>query len=580
MVAALGLPALGGVIAVFALLAAAAPVLPPRSIGPATAGLCALGGLAALAALLAGGRAQGLGGALALDPLAAFFVLPPVLAGLAACCHEPGPLLPATIAAALLVALAGDAAAASLAVGAFAVLGAGLRGVSLLGVFLLAGALALLGAGGGTFAAIRAVPPDGWRAGLVLCAAVAGVACLLVGSRRPFAAAPAVGLYLLLRILLDLCGPATPELWSVPLLLAGAVLAVAGALRAARGDSFAAVLTGVAWQNAGWMTAGVGVAAVARAADLLPLTTLAASGAMLHALTYTVAASLAALSAAAAERAAATRALDRLGGLARGMPVAAAAMLAAGLSLGLLPPSAGFASGWMLLQALFAAPRIGGWPVQVLLTLTTLALAVSAGLGALALVRMGGVAFLGRPRTPRAAAAEDAGHSQRLAMLCLAPACVALGLFPGIALWLAGPAQAVVTSGGFDGQGGWAGLRMQPALPGYQPLALAVLAGLGVAAAAVLVRTGTLRGWRAVPAWKDGFAATPAWMPFGDPATQVGAAAFTPAPPFRMPAAGSLSPLRLRLEWRPPPFHAGYGVAALLAVMVALLLLIAAWTPA
>ena len=580
MVAALGLPVLGGVIAVLALLAVPAPALPRRAVGPATAGLCVLAGGVAVAVLVAGSRAQGLGGALAIDPLAAFFVLLPALAGLAACCAGPGALLPATVAAALLVLLAGDTATMALGVGAFALCGLGERSLTAVGVFLLAGALALLGGAGGSFAAIRAAPPDGWRAGLVLAATVVGVVFLLAGRRQPFAAAAPVALYLLVRVLLDLCGPVTLEGWGVPLLLAGGGLALAGAWRASRMATFDGVLSGVSWQHAGWMMAGLGVSAVARAADLLPLATLGAGGAMLHALSYTVAASLAALSAGAAERAAGSRSLDRLGGLARGMPVAAAAMLLAGLSLALLPPSAGFASGWMLLQALFAAPRIGALPMQVLLAGTTLALACSLGLGGLALVRVGGLAFLGRPRTPRAAAAEEAGQPVRWGMLGLMAACVALGLFPGAALSLAGPAQALVSTAGMDGQGGWAGLRVQPDAPGYQPLVLALLVGLGMVVVALLVRTGRLRGWQRVAAWEGGFAAPPAWMPFGDPATQVGSNALTPASPPRAALAGLLPTVRLRLEMRMPGHRPGYGVAALLAALVALLLVASLSAPA
>ena len=42
------------------------------------------------------------------------------------------------------------------------------------------------------------------------------------------------------------------------------------------------------------------------------------------------------------------------------------------------------------------------------------------------------------------------------------------------------------------------------------------------------------------PAWDEGFAAPPAWLPFGDPATQTGGTGFAPA--FITPTEALLSP--------------------------------------
>jgi hydrogenase-4 component B len=584
MMAAIGLPALGGVIAVLALLALVSPWLPQRSIAPATAGLCIVALLLALAVLLSGERSQVIQGALAIDELGAFFALAPALAGLSAACLGLGgalsPVLPATVAAGLLVVLAGDATTAVLAVAAFAAIGTALptRSAAVSGVFLLAVAFAVLAGAGTSFTAIRALPPDGWRAALVLAATVAGVVCGWAAFRRGFAATPAVGLYLLTRVLLDLCGRATPEWWSVPLLLAGGGLATIGAVRATRASVFGGVMEGLALQHGGWMMTGLGAAMVARAADLLPLATLAAGGALLHALGYSLSASLAGLSLGTAEVSAGSRSLDRLGGLARGMPVAASGMLVAGLSLALLPPSVGFASGWMVLQALFAAPRIGGLPLRLLLTAAVLALALSTGLGALAVVRLAGTSFLGRPRSPRAAVAEDAGLPQRVAIMSLTVACVLAGLFPGVLLQLAGPAQRLVSGGGLDGMGSWAGLQTQPDAAGYAPLWLAVMGALAAAAIGLLVRTGLLHGPRTVPAWEQGFAAPPAWMPFGDPATQADARGFAVVPArLRLPWA--LPRVRVRLEGSWPPIQPGHAAAVLLAALVMLLVAVAVSTP-
>ncbi len=600
MVALVGLPALVGVMVVLGLVSAAAPWLPPRGIAPATAGLCLLGLAFGLALVSAGGQARLLGGALAADPLGAFFLLPPLLAGLAAACFwlgQPAPAsLPGFVAAALLVVLAGDARTAILGLSVFALAASGwtLRLSVVAGVFLLAGAFAMLAAGAGpAFPLMRANPPDGWRGAAVLVLTLLGLAPLagwapwhrpflaLAPSALPVAAiTPVIGLYVAVRVLADLCGPAVPGWWSLPLLLAGAASAGLGVVAALRSPVFGGVLAGLAVQHGGWMLAGLGVAVAARSADVLPLATLAMGGAMLHALNHTLFASLATLSAEAAAIGAGSRTLDRLGGLAARMPVVAIGMLTGGLSLALLPPSAGFASGWMLLQALFAAPRVGGLPLQLVVAAVTGALGLSAGFGMVAAVRLGGVAFLGRPRTPRAAAAEDSRPARRGTILGLTVLCGVAGLLPGVALRLAGQAQHAVTAAGLDGQGGWSGVRTQLDTPGYAPLGIAALMAAVVGLIAILARSGVLPGAAVAPAWEGGYAAPPAWMPFGEPSTQVTASALAATVPRRPGVVLALPRFRLRagVDW--PAVGPRHAAAAILAALVLLLLAVAAFRPA
>ncbi|WP_158742195.1 proton-conducting transporter membrane subunit [Acidisphaera sp. L21] len=597
MVALFALPALVGVVVVLGLLAVAAPLLPQRGIPPATAGLSLLALLLALALVAAGGQSQLLAGSLAIDPLGAVFLLPPAVAGLAVAGGLLGRAAPAAlpgfVAASLLVVLAGDARFAVLGVALFATASSDwvVRPAALAGIFLLAAAFATLSLGGGqSFAAMRAVPPDGWRATLVLALTLLGVAPLVGWApwHRPFLAldatglplpvlSPAIGLYLCVRVLADLCGPATPGWWGLPLLLLGAGSAGAGLIAALRAPTFGGILAGLSVQHGGWMLSGLGVAAIARGADLLPLATLALGGTLLHALNYTAFASLASLSTGAAAIGAGSQTLDRLGGLAGRMPVVAIGMLVAGLSLAFLPGSAGFASGWMLLQALFAAPRAGGLALQLVVAAVVAAMALSAGFAAIAVIRLGGVAFLGRPRSPRAAAAEDASLAQRAGIIGMAVLCGLLGLFPGVALRLCGMAQHWVTSAGLDGQGDWTGIRTQIDSPGYGPLGIVIMVGIVLAVIAMLSRTGRLPAAQPVPIWEDGFTAPPPWMPFGDPATQLTPATLTatlPTRPLRLP---SMPRVRLEVTW--PSVTLRHAPVVVLILAVLLLLLVAGFGP-
>ena len=591
------LPLLGGVIAVLLCLPLLSPRLPAGGPAAATAGLCGLVLLGALGALAFGGvSVVGLpiglglsGGVLALDPLTAWFILAIALSGLAGACAGGGTRWrPGLLATAMLTVLAGDTGTALIGLAGFtAFCGANRSGI--VGVLLAALSLAALSLGtGSAFAAIRAVPPDGWRAVAVLLSLVAGLLLAAWGGpfRRlasgqgasviAFTLGPIVTAYLICRVVLELSGPATPSWWGVPLLLSGAAVACGGAVYGLRATSLHAVLAGFAALHAGWIVAGAGVVAVARSADLLPLATLAGGGMLLHVLNLALFGSLACLAADAAARGAGSQILDRLGGLATGMKMAAIGVLVAGASLAFLPPSAGFASGWMLLQALFIATRLGGLALHVLVAVTTLALIASAALAVAAMVRLGATAFLGRPRTPRAAASEEASRPERITLMVLSGLTVAAGLFPGLLVRLADPAQQWLTRAQMEGQAGWAGVQTQQAAPGYVPLAVTLL--VAAAVGGLLAWRRRLLGTQVIALWQDGFAAPPAWMPFGEPATQTtpaGLALLLPRRSFTLPWPR----LRIRLEAEWPALPPGAGAAMLLALAVVLLLVVLLFGP-
>lgn len=593
-----------------------------RICAPGSAILCAAGLVLDLLYLLAGAPPvaltlplglPGAATALALDGLSGFFLLLPLGLGVAASAamqaeppEIPLPFFPVFLGAMLLALLAGDGFALALGFETMSLAACCLMlghtgqdgaedeaarsaallcfGVAAFGGLCLIAALALLAAdaGGWSFAAMRAHPPAGWRAGLVLVLALAGpgskagLAPLHVWLPPAHAAAPGpvsalmsgamtkVALCVLIRLLFDLCGPATPGWWGVPLLVLGAAGAVLGALRANLEDDLKAVLACSTVENIGLMAIGLGLALAARAVDLSSLASLALAGVVLQALAHGLFKGTLFLAAGAVLRGAGTRALARLGGLIARMPLTAVCALAAAASLAGLPPSAGFAGEWLLFQAALGAPRVGGLAWQTLVCLAVALMALTAALAAAAAVRLFGAVFLGRPRTPRTAAAEEAGPGTRWALAGLTLASAAAGLFPGAVLRLADPLLVRLTSTSVADRAGWFLLAPQAERPGY--LALAVLAllaiGLGLVA---LLRRGAAAGAETGAAWECGFNAPPAWLPFGDPATQVSAAGF--AQPLRralgvallgarvrvdMPAPGETRPARLEASFTDP----------------------------
>ena len=548
----------------------AALVLPRRLAVLLAVGLC-IAATALVVLYLASGAPPaslalpiGLPGApitLAIDGLSGLFLLlllPGGAAALAASLAEPdrsGALLPVLLAALVFTVLAGDGhtlvltlavagmAGAALLIGEHDAAALLLLRVVMLAVLSLALALAVAGDGPG-FSALRSHPPEGWRAAAMLTLTVAGAGTLAglapLHGWLPIvqAAAPGptgallagglakLGLYVLVRLLFDLAGPAQPLWWGMVLLLMGAAGALYGGLRATQEMDIKALPAAVAVAQIGMTAIGLGVALAARAVDIAPLAALALGGALLCAVVHGWMQMLLALVAGAVTRGAGTRRLNRLGGLVHRMRFTTIAVLVGGLGLAALPPGAGFAGTWVLMQALILAPRIGGLDWLLLTALVAAALGLAGALLAVAAVRLVGVGFLGRPRSPRAAAADEVLPALRWAMLGLAGLTGLAGLFPGVILRLADPALRLLTGVGMAAHAGLLGVAPAPQMAGYAAPGIALLLAAAVALTVVLVRARSPAGHRSAAAWDGGSGPAPPRLPFGDPATQIGAAGF------------------------------------------------------
>lgn len=440
-------------------------------------------------------------------------------------------------------------------------------------------------AGDLSFEAMRAAPPAGWKAAAVLALVVAGAGAkaglVPFHAWLPLAhpAAPShvsalmsaamvkVALYVVARITLDLCGPAQPLSWGVPLLVLGAASGVLGALRANLEEEGKTILACSTVENVGLIAIGLGLAACFRAADLGALAALAAGAALLHAMAHAMFKTVLFLGLGEVAHGAASRRLDRLGGLIRGMPWTAACVLVAALAAASLPPLSGFASEWLLLQALLSAPRVGDLAFQVMSVAVAALAALAAALAAAGMVRLFGLAFLGRPRTPRAAGAEDGPLPARIALLLPAALTVAIGLLPGPMLALAEDALTRLTGHAMSGRAGVSGIGVGDGAASYLPLGIALLLLVCGLSIWLIVRRRSPAGVARSPAWDGGFAAPPEHLPFGDPLTQPSAAGF--GQPLRrmlgtpvlaveervtMPPPGDPSPARIEAGFRDPSF--------------------------
>ncbi len=302
--------------------------------------------------------------------------------------------------------------------------------------------------GGYAFASMRAHPPAPLIAAgalaLVLLGAgsKAGLAPLHVWLPLAHPAAPShvsalmsgvmtkVAVYAFIRFAFDLLG-AAQWWWGGIVLLIGGVTAVLGVLFALFQNDTKRVLAYSTIENIGLVFVGLGLALVFQANGLAAAGALAFTAAVFHALNHTIFKSLLFFGAGAVLAATGTRDMNRLGGLIHGMPWTAGLFLTGAAAISALPPLNGFASEWLVLQAILLSPELPQWALKLLIPAVGGLLALAAALAAACFVRLMGIVFLGRPRSAEAANARETDPWSLSAMGALGLLCVVIGLIPG-----------------------------------------------------------------------------------------------------------------------------------------------------
>jgi hydrogenase-4 component B len=289
--------------------------------------------------------------------------------------------------------------------------------------------------------------------------------------------------------------PDPPMWWGALLVVLGAVSGLLGVAFALAQHDLKRLLAYHSIENIGIILLGLGLGTLGKSSGHPALQLLGFAGALLHVLNHSLFKGLLFLGAGSVVHATGSRNLERMGGLARAMPCTAGAFLAGSWAICGLPPLNGFASEWLIYLAAFRGlgfPR-SAWPVLALG-----ALAMIGALAAACFAKVYGVAFLGEPRSPEAAAAVEPPRSMLAPMAVLAGACLVIGVAPV----LAAPALARAA-------GAAAGLPGIPSLGQAHfgiltAIALPMLAGAGLAWA--WARRGAAPR-TALPTWDCGYAA-------------------------------------------------------------------------
>ena len=571
---------------------------------------------AALAHLIIGGDAEAaafalgipwLGAHVRLDALASFFLVVVNLGGGTASLYAIGygrheqepqrvlPFFPAFLAAMNLVVLADDAftflfgwEVMSLASWALVMAHHRAEGTARAGYVYLVmaafGTLCLLlafglmaGAGGGYgFAVIRAETLPSLQQTLVLLLVLlgagskAGIVPLHVWLPLAHPAAPShvsalmsgvmtkVAVYGLIRIIFDLAGPPA-WWWSVLVLVIGGATAVLGVLYALMQHDLKRLLAYHTVENIGIIYIGLGLALAFQANGMATGAALALTAALFHVLNHSLFKGLLFFGSGAVLSATGERDMEHLGGLIHRMPVTAVTFLIGCAAISALPPLNGFVSEWLTFQAILLSPDLPQWGLKFLVPAIGAALALSAALAAACFVKAFGITFLGRPRTPRAAAALEVDRYSQGAMIGFAVLCVLAGVLPGYVVDALSSVVRELTGEGLPPQAGlpWRSLiPLSPERSSYNGLVLLIFLALTSTATALTVRRLASHAVRRTPAWDCGFPdASPITQytagSFAQPIRRVfGRTAFRAAERVEMPEPGSLEPARLHVQLR------------------------------
>lgn len=313
--------------------------------------------------------------------------------------------------------------------------------------------------------------------------APAGASALLSGVMLKIA------IYGLLLVCFSLAAPVTAPL-AAAVVAVGSITALAGAVYAAVETDLKRLLAFSSIENIGIITAALGFALLACAYGRPLLAGIALTAMLFHTIAHGLFKSLLFLGAGEIASAAHTTDLEHLGGLTQTLRHSAPAILVGCLAAAALPPLCGFASEWLLFQALLQSLAHAPLVLQVTALLAILALGGASGIAAIAFTKAFGVGILGTPRSRHPRTQERFGAAA-IALAWLAAIAVLLGIAPEIALRPLLALAASIVPGAVD----------LPNAVAPVPVWIAAFPVAGAIAVLVLARA---RGVRRVPTWTCG----------------------------------------------------------------------------
>lgn len=242
-----------------------------------------------------------------------------------------------------------------------------------------------------------------------------------------------VGVFGVIKVGIDLLG-ASELWWGIVVLAFGAVSSVLGVLYALAEHDIKRLLAYHTVENVGIILMGVGVGMIGFAMKTPAghlLGALGLLGALYHLLNHAVFKGLLFLGAGAIIYRLHTKDMEKMGGLAKLMPLTGLAFLIGCMAISALPPLNGFVSEWYTYQSLFSmsVDATNGFAVRLAGPIAIVMLAITGALAAMCFVKVYGVSFCGAARSEKAEHAREVPLPMTASMLVLALFCIILGIF-------------------------------------------------------------------------------------------------------------------------------------------------------
>ena len=313
-------------------------------------------------------------------------------------------------------------------------------------------------------------------------------------------------IYGVLRVTFDLLGE-QQWWWGLVALGLGLFTAFYGVIFAAVQTDMKRLLAWSSIENIGLIFTGIGITIVFHSLAMPALAALALVATLYHCLNHALIKSLLFLGTGSVLHATGERNLGRLGGLIQRMPWVAWLTLVGALAIAGLPPLNGFVSEWLLLQAFLFADTVPRPFVNMILPIGAAIVALCTALSGYVMVKFFGVVFLGQPREPSLAKANDAGALERIGLVWLAGGCIVLGLIPVTVIGQLEIVTDVLLGADLGTQGGsW--LLLAPPVArqaSYSPIVFFAVGGAVIALTFWLVRALYKRPVRRSAPWDCGF---------------------------------------------------------------------------
>lgn len=247
------------------------------------------------------------------------------------------------------------------------------------------------------------------------------------------------GVYGILRIAAPLAGDALHGA-GIILLCAGIITGLWGVILAAAQNDVKRLMAYSSIENVGVILIGIGIAALGKSSGNDAVALCGICGALLHTLNHSLFKTLLFFGAGNLYSRTHTTSIDKLGGLARHMPLTALLFLVATAAICALPPLNGFVSEWLIYAGAFDNAAAGEEIITSAAAI--LGLSLIGGIVVLAFTKLYGTVFLGSPRSHAVAEAGEVENIRLAAMALPLAGILAVGLFPQGAVALVSRAAA------------------------------------------------------------------------------------------------------------------------------------------